>query len=91
VCMIHTGPKKSKRGVKLKVKDYEEHSLEYEIKEIFIGERTLFSMLGLVVGGIMVGRSIFEYSHHSIGLPLTITIGIVIFTVSGIFLKKFHQ
>jgi hypothetical protein len=64
---------------------------EYEIKEIFIGHHTIFSMMGFIVGGILIGRSIWQYSSDSLGLPLTILLGIFIFTVSGYFSGQFNK
>ncbi len=52
--MIHLGPIKSKRGIGLKFKEYN-HKLEHEVKELFIGHRTIFSLLGFAVSGILVG------------------------------------
>lgn len=87
---IHLKPRKSKKGVTFKIKEYD-HSLEYQVKEIFIGHNTLFSLLGFVVGGILVGRSFWEYGKLYLGLPLTTLIGVIIFTISGVVLNRFHK
>ncbi len=87
---IHLKPRESKKGVSLKVKEYN-HSLNYEIKEVFVGHNTLLSLLGFVTGGILVGRSFWEYGKIYLGLPTTIIIGVIIFTISGIILKRFHK
>lgn len=95
--MIHAGPQKHKKGLKLNIKKYyhskgkQNHSIDYEVKQIFIGHNTLFSVLGSVVGGILVGRTLWEYSSVYLGLPLTLSIGLLIFIFSGVILKTFHK
>jgi len=79
-----------KKGVKIHVK-HGRHDLGYEIKEVFIGHRTLFSVLGFIVGGLIVGRSIWEYLNTAFGLNITIVIGILIFILSGIVLHEFRE
>ncbi len=84
-------PRISRRGFHFKIRHYHHNNLEYEVKEVFVGHNTLFSLLGFVMGGILVGRSLWEYSRTYLGLPLTIIVGTIIFTISGISLHKFHQ
>ena len=87
---IHLKQRKSKTGLSFKFKVYE-HPIDYKIKEVFVGHNTIFSLLGSVVGGILVGRSLWEYSKIYLGLPYTILIGLIIFAISGIVLHRFHR
>ncbi len=79
-----------KKGIKIHIK-HGRRDLGYEIKEVFIGHRTFFSVLGFIVGGLVVGRSVWEYLSINFGLPITILIGILIFILSGIILHEFHE
>ncbi len=81
---------KSKKGIRIRFGHYS-HQLGYGMKEIFIGKRTIFSIAGFIVGGIMVGRSAWEYSEQYLGLPLTIVVGLIIFVFSGIALHEFRE
>jgi len=80
--MFKVKPKESKTGMKLKV--HNKH-------EIFIGTKTIVAFLGFTIGGILVGRSIWEYGVNSMGLELTTLTGIVLFIVSGAILHKFQS
>lgn len=62
-----------------------------ELKEIFVGQHTLFSVVGFTVGGILVGETIKEYLHDSVGLHLTLVIGIVLILLAGLTLHKFSD
>ena len=87
---IYLRPRKSQKGTTLKIKEYN-HSLKYEMKEVFIGRNTLFSLLGFVIGGMLVARSFWEYGKIYLGLPITIAIGVIIFIISGIILGRFYK
>jgi len=60
-------------------------------KEIFVGRRTFFTLIGFSVGSILVARSLWEYGRMYIGIPATILIGVIIFVISGIVLKEFDK
>ena len=79
-----------KKGIRIRFGHYSQQ-LGYTIKEIFIGKRTIFSIAGFIVGGILVGRSVWEYSMQYLGLPLTIVVGLVVFVFSGLSLHEFHD
>ena len=81
---------KKKKGVRIRFGHYSEQ-LGYTMKEIFIGKRTIFSIAGFIVGGIMVGRSAWEYSVKYLDLPLTLILGFIIFMISGLSLHEFHD
>lgn len=67
------------------------HSLVIECKEAFTGYRTLFSLLGYVVVGILVGEILRKYGEIYSGMPGTILVGIIIFAVSGIVSRRFEK
>ena len=62
-----------------------------EIREVFIGHHTLFSVLGFTVGGILIGETIKEYLHMHVGLPLTLVVGLSLLLFSGMTLHKFSE
>lgn len=66
-------------------------SLAIECKEAFVGDRTIFSLLGYVVGGILVGEILRKYGEIYLGMPGTILIGIIIFAVSGTMSRRFEK
>ena len=72
-----------KKGIRIRFGHYS-HQLGYGMKEVFIGKRTAFSILGFIVGGLVVGRSVWEYLMRYFSLPVVILIGFLIFIVSGI-------
>lgn len=86
--MFYLRPTKSKKGINVKVKSPQKH-INNEIKEVFVGRKTVFSFIGLTVGSILVGRSFWEYGRMYIGIPLTILAGFVIFIICGLILKQF--
>ena len=79
-----------KKGIRISFGQYS-HRLGYGMKEIFIGHRTVFSILGFIVGGLIVGRSVWEYLMRYFSLPVVILIGFLIFLVSGIVLHEFRE
>lgn len=79
-----------KKGIRIRFGHYS-HQLGYGMKEIFIGKRTAFSILGFIVGGLVVGRSVWEYLMRYFSLPVVILIGFLIFIVSGIALHEFRD
>ncbi len=87
---IHLERRKSKKGITLMVKE-RKTPLDYEIKEVFVGYNTLFSLLGFAIGALLVGRSFWEYGKIYLGLPITILIGVFVFTLCGVILKRFHE
>jgi len=78
------------KGIRIRVGHYT-HELEYEMKEVFIGHRTIFSVLGFIIGGLLIARSIWEYLTQHFSLWAVILIGIIIFMFSGIILHEFHD
>lgn len=67
------------------------NELDYELKEIFVGHRTVFSIVGFTVGGILIGHSLWEFLNDYIGILGALLFGLLLFTLSGIALHKFRK
>ncbi|MCI5051445.1 MAG: hypothetical protein MRY57_03990 [Candidatus Pacebacteria bacterium] len=76
---------KRKRGQRFNI------HINNELKEIFVGHHTLFSVIGFTVGGILVGETVKEWAHLHIGLPATLIIGLMLILFTGITLHKFSD
>ena len=76
---------KKKRGQRFNV------HINNELKEIFVGHHTLFSVIGFTVGGILVGETLKEWAHVYIGLPATLIIGLILILLTGLTLHKFSD
>lgn len=62
-----------------------------ELKEIFVGHHTLFSVIGFTVGGILVGETLKEWLHIHVGLPVTLVVGLILIVFTGVTLHKFSD
>lgn len=76
---------KKKRGQRFNI------HINNELKEIFVGHHTLFSVIGFTVGGILIGETLKEWLHLHIGLPVTLVIGLVLILLTGVTLHKFSD
>jgi hypothetical protein len=85
--MLSTKPKKS--GMRVKIKHHQDDSLKHEVREMFIGHHTIFSLIGLAIGGTLVGKVLWEWLSVAVGLPLTFIIGLLVFIVSGLAVHSF--
>lgn len=77
--------RRKKRGQRFNV------HINNELKEIFVGHHTLFSVIGFTVGGILVGETIKDYLHASVGLLPTLIVGLVLILLTGLTLHKFSD
>ena len=68
-----------------------ESDLDPDIKEVFIGRKTVFSIMGFIVGGILFGSSLWVYATDYIGLFPTMLIGFILFIISGILSREFKK
>ena len=80
----------AKEEKKVKFHAFEFH-LNNEIKQVFIGKHTLFSVLGFTVGGILVGGTLEKMLHMRVGHIPTLIIGTALLLVSGLVLKRFKD
>lgn len=81
----YTFAMKNKRGQRFNI------HINNELKEIFVGHHTLFSVIGFTVGGILVGETVKEWAHFHIGLFPTLLIGLALILLTGITLHKFSD
>ena len=58
---------------------------------MFIGHHTIFSLIGLAIGGTLVGKTLWEWLAHTVGLPITLVIGLFVFAISGLALHTFDD
>jgi len=87
--MLHLHFGKNHHNISDAVK--ENGHLSLEVKEVFIGHKTIFTLLGFLVGGILVGNTLLEYSWEYLGRPWTLVIGMILFVLSGITLRQFRK
>jgi len=85
--------KKPKIGLRIKTRHRKviNGELREEVKQMFIGHHTIFSLVGLVVGGSLVGKTLWEWLVQLWGLPATFFIGMVVFIASGLVLHTFDD
>jgi len=48
-------------------------------------------VIGFTVGGMLIGRSLWQYLYENIGLLCTAVTGLVIFIGSGIYMHQFYD
>ena len=63
----------------------------YAVFDEFWGPHSIFSVLAFVIGGILIGRTVWEYVYHSFGSVITILIGVLLLSLGGIILHKFDN
>lgn len=55
------------------------------------GPHSIFSVLCFVIGGMLVGRTVWEFTFKTLGPITTIVIGIILLSIGGIALHKFDD
>jgi hypothetical protein len=85
--------KKKKSGLRMKYQHHrdEEEGFGHEVREMFIGNHTIFSLIGLAIGGTLIGKTLWEWLAAAVGLPWTLIIGLVVFIASGLALHTFDD
>lgn len=76
---------KKKRGQRFNI------HINDEFKEVFVGHHTLFSVLGFIVGGILIGETVKDILHATVGFFWTLIIGLILLVVTGVTLHKFSD
>ena len=71
------------------------HRLEFhmddELRQVFVGHHTLFSVLGFTVGGILIGGTLEKILHEAVGRPTTLVVGLFLLIISGLVLRRFND
>lgn len=62
-----------------------------EVRELFIGRRTIFSLVGFIVGGVMVGNSLHDVIREQVDVTWAFVIGFILFVISGILSQQFAK
>lgn len=65
--------------------------LDDEMKQVFIGHHTIFSVLGFTVGGILIGGVLERILIAELGSWTTLGIGFVMLFASGLVLRIFND
>ena len=65
--------------------------IDNELREVFVGHHTMFSVMGFTVGGILIGETIKEILHINIGYLWTLVVGLGLLLVTGVTLHKFSD
>jgi len=73
-------------------KEKSEHEAEYDyhISQIFLGHHSIITLVGFTVGGILVGRGLYELLIRAVGVYGTIGIGLVMFAATGLYIGSFR-
>jgi hypothetical protein len=72
--------------------DYDNEATEYDyhISQVFMGHHSIVTLVGFTVGGILVGRGLYEVLIGSIGVYGTIGVGLMMFAATGLYIGSFR-
>jgi hypothetical protein len=62
-----------------------------EVKQLFLGRNTVFSLLAFIVGGVLVGNTLFHISTTALGDINTFVIGFTLFILGGVLSRTFRK
>lgn len=65
--------------------------LRHLYRNLFIGRHSTIILIGFTTGGMIMGRSIWEYLFETIGLGRTFLVGLVIFVITGLYMHQFYD
>lgn len=83
-------PRKKTTQLSDKVRQ-ESRQLKPEFQEVFFGRNTLFTLLGSIIGGVMVGNAVSTYTSQAFGQTASLILGLALFIMSGILSKAFKH
>jgi hypothetical protein len=63
---------------------------DYHIRQIFLGHHSIVTLAGFTVGGILIGRSLYELLVPAVGLMGTIAVGLLLFAATGLYIGSFR-
>ncbi len=64
---------------------------DYHVESIFLGNHTIFSLLGLAIGADLVGRTIFEYVSSLTNSIFVLGLGLLLFVLCGLLVGSFKD
>jgi len=73
------------------MKKPEKDQMIYTLFDEFWGPHSIFSILAFVIGGILIGRTVWGIVHQSFGPIVTIVLGIILLSLGGIALHEFDD
>lgn len=73
-----------------KERAYEDGEYDYHVRQIFVGHHSIITLIAFTVGGILVGRSLYEILVTSVGLMGTIGVGLFLFAAAGFYIGSFR-
>ena len=68
-----------------------EAKVDEELRELFIGRRTIFTLLGFILGGILFGNTLWLLMFNNLGAGLTMLIGLLLFVTAGVMTQQFRK
>lgn len=63
---------------------------DYHISQVFLGHHSIITLAGFTVGGILVGRGLYEVLVRSTGVWTTILLGLILFAATGLYIGSFR-
>ncbi|MFC1653556.1 hypothetical protein ACFL1M_01790 [Patescibacteria group bacterium] len=69
----------------------ESKKIEPELRELIIGRKTLISLLGFSIGGVLIGSAAYDLLSKSFGIIITVFLGALLFIISGIVSDSFKK
>lgn len=63
---------------------------DYHISQVFMGHHSIITLAGFTVGGILVGRGLYEVLIQSTDVWTTIGIGLLLFAATGLYIGSFQ-
>lgn len=69
---------------------YEDGEYDYHVRQIFMGHHSIITLIAFTVGGILVGRSLYELLVTSVGLLGTMAVGLLLFAAAGFYIGSFR-
>ena len=95
-CMNKKSEQKKEKPSGLSVKMFKRvddfgDEMRHEIHEMFIGKHTIFSLIGLTVGGSLMAKSLWTWLTQRIGLGGTLLVGFLLFVTSAFIMRAFDD
>jgi hypothetical protein len=69
--------------------DEGDQEYDYHVSQVFMGHHSIITLAGFTVGGILVGRGLYEVLVRATDVRTTIIIGLLMFAVTGLYIGSF--